>query len=186
MQAEDGIRYLVRSRGLGDVYKRQDQENPAVECPVPMNPYTTDAGSCEATLSFAATSTDNCGIASTTYSVGTSTIAFPYDFPVGSTVVNAVVTDIHGNMSSCSFTVEVIDQTAPMVTCPVPANPYTADEGDCDATLTLNAVATDNCGVASIAYSINAVSYTHLRAHETVLDLVCRLLLEKKQTTNKE
>ena len=23
-QAEDGIRYLVRSRGLGDVYKRQD------------------------------------------------------------------------------------------------------------------------------------------------------------------
>ena len=27
------------------------------------------------------------------------------------------------------------------------------------------------------------VSYTHLRAHETVLDLVCRLLLEKKDTT---
>ena len=26
------------------------------------------------------------------------------------------------------------------------------------------------------------VSYTHLRAHETVLDLVCRLLLEKKTT----
>ena len=25
-----------------------------------------------------------------------------------------------------------------------------------------------------------SVSYTHLRAHETVLDLVCRLLLEKK------
>ena len=23
LQAEDGIRYLVRSRGLGDVYKRQ-------------------------------------------------------------------------------------------------------------------------------------------------------------------
>ena len=29
------------------------------------------------------------------------------------------------------------------------------------------------------------VSYTHLRAHETVLDLVCRLLLEKKKTTIK-
>ena len=27
-----------------------------------------------------------------------------------------------------------------------------------------------------------SVSYTHLRAHETVLDLVCRLLLEKKNT----
>src|SRR5665811_1412908 len=29
-----------------------------------------------------------------------------------------------------------------------------------------------------------AVSYTHLRAHETVLDLVCRLLLEKKKKKN--
>ena len=28
------------------------------------------------------------------------------------------------------------------------------------------------------------VSYTHLRAHETVLDLVCRLLLENKNTTH--
>ena len=30
------------------------------------------------------------------------------------------------------------------------------------------------------------VSYTHLRAHETVLDLVCRLLLAKKKTNNNE
>mgnify|MGYP003381565673 CR=1 FL=1 len=29
------------------------------------------------------------------------------------------------------------------------------------------------------------VSYTHLRAHETVLDIVCRLLLEKKNKTHK-
>src|SRR5665811_2481501 len=29
--------------------------------------------------------------------------------------------------------------------------------------------------------SSRSVSYTHLRAHETVLDLVCRLLLEKKK-----
>ena len=31
------------------------------------------------------------------------------------------------------------------------------------------------------AGNVNAVSYTHLRAHETVLDLVCRLLLEKQK-----
>ncbi|MFL1867527.1 hypothetical protein ACH0C5_21240, partial [Escherichia coli] len=29
--------------------------------------------------------------------------------------------------------------------------------------------------------SINPVSYTHLRAHETSQDLVCTLLLEKKK-----
>ena len=32
-------------------------------------------------------------------------------------------------------------------------------------------------------HNLNPVSYTHLRAHETVLDLVCRLLLEKKKKT---
>ena len=36
VQAEDGIRDLVRSRGLGDVYKRQhltvEQAPPAFEC----------------------------------------------------------------------------------------------------------------------------------------------------------
>ena len=32
------------------------------------------------------------------------------------------------------------------------------------------------------AWERAAVSYTHLRAHETVLDLVCRLLLEKKKS----
>ena len=31
-----------------------------------------------------------------------------------------------------------------------------------------------------------AVSYTHLRAHETVLDLVCRLLLEKNTKRQKK
>ena len=30
----------------------------------------------------------------------------------------------------------------------------------------------------------DTVSYTHLRAHETVLDIVCRLLLEKKKQTH--
>ena len=32
---------------------------------------------------------------------------------------------------------------------------------------------------------LDSVSYTHLRAHETVLDLVCRLLLEKKKNSDK-
>ena len=36
-------------------------------------------------------------------------------------------------------------------------------------------------GRTLLLMAIKAVSYTHLRAHETVLDLVCRLLLEKKK-----
>ena len=32
--------------------------------------------------------------------------------------------------------------------------------------------------------SLSPVSYTHPRPHETVLDIECRLLLEKKTTTH--
>ena len=35
--------------------------------------------------------------------------------------------------------------------------------------------------VGAVVVATVPVSYTHLRAHETVLDLVCRLLLEKKK-----
>ena len=37
-----------------------------------------------------------------------------------------------------------------------------------------------------IENTVLAVPYTHLRAHETVLDLVCRLLLEKKKESYME
>ena len=51
----------------------------------------------------------------------------------------------------------------------------------------LNALSTDFAGLRTGRASVNlldsimAVSYTHLRAHETREDLVCRLLLEKKK-----
>ena len=35
--------------------------------------------------------------------------------------------------------------------------------------------------VFSVLVAVVAVSYTHLRAHETKANLVCRLLLEKKK-----
>src|SRR5665648_1212111 len=39
-------------------------------------------------------------------------------------------------------------------------------------------------GLAICFGLVHPVSYTHLRAHETMHDLVCRLLLEKKKTTD--
>ena len=38
---------------------------------------------------------------------------------------------------------------------------------------------------AKWAYTVGSVSYTHLRAHETGRNLVCRLLLEKKNKKKK-
>ena len=43
------------------------------------------------------------------------------------------------------------------------------------------AISAQDAWIAATALRHDPVSYTHLRAHETVLDLVCRLLLEKKK-----
>ena len=43
----------------------------------------------------------------------------------------------------------------------------------------------NSVGENKIILTAESVSYTHLRAHETVLDLVCRLLLEKKKKKKK-
>src|SRR5659263_714165 len=40
--------------------------------------------------------------------------------------------------------------------------------------------------IKQLSTSVEAVSYTHLRAHETRHDLVCRLLLEKKKKQTKK
>src|SRR5665648_1254537 len=38
----------------------------------------------------------------------------------------------------------------------------------------------------SVMFAVTTVSYTHLRAHETRHEIVCRLLLEKKKKTDKK
>ena len=48
-------------------------------------------------------------------------------------------------------------------------------------TFWIDEVKFENLGTVAHPKSAITVSYTHLRAHETVLDLVCRLLLEKKK-----
>src|SRR5450756_3033396 len=48
-------------------------------------------------------------------------------------------------------------------------------------TVRLQRYATTPFAVTVTGVVVDAVSYTHLRAHETRHDLVCRLLLEKKQ-----
>ena len=64
---------------------------------------------------------------------------------------------------------------------PAPAVTYTG-QARLPATLTLLIVPLPAAGGDVPAVDREAVSYTHLRAHETPEHLVCRLLLEKKNT----
>ena len=57
---------------------------------------------------------------------------------------------------------------------------YPSSGGSFDYRILLMKTNSDGDSVWSKEFT-GSVSYTHLRAHETVLDLVCRLLLEKKK-----
>src|SRR5439155_1564804 len=92
-----------------------DNEKPLIVCPT-ISPKPNDAGQCSASVSFAAAATDNCEVASTVYKIGTTVIASPYAFPVGTNKVDVTVTDVNNNTASCSFEVVVLDP--PNVTWP--------------------------------------------------------------------
>ena len=75
---------------------------------------TTDAdtGACEAVLSNQATATDNCNVTITTDA------PTGFVFPIGTTTVNVTATDDAGNTATASYTVTVVDNEAPTVSCP--------------------------------------------------------------------
>ena len=130
-----------------------DNEAPVANCPVPDESYTTDENEDYATLSFAASPTDNCGVASTTYSVDGTEISFPYQFPVGITTVDVTVTDIHENSSTCSFDVNVGDNEDPEIECSQDLIEVNNDSGACSAMIEIAAPAVSVITSYSIHYT---------------------------------
>jgi hypothetical protein len=129
-----------------------DAEAPVITCPATAT-LNTDAGMCTASSSIGtATATDNCSVSSVTVDN-----SGPYS--VGSTTVTWTATDVNGNTSTCSQTVNVTDAEAPVITCPATAN-LTADAGLCTSSASAGTTnATDNCSISTITAS-NAGPYS--------------------------
>lgn len=73
-------------------------------------------------------------------------------FPVGETTVTATATDEAGNVTSCAFTVSILDTTPPEVVCP--EDVVVEAVGVFGATVTYPpAVATDNGSIPAVTYS---------------------------------
>ncbi len=128
----------------------------------------TDPSQCSYTVngtSWNATATDNCGIASLTYTLsgatsGTGSNLNGVSLNKGTTTVTWTATDIVGFTATCSFSVTVTDNQAPTATCP--ANQFVAaNTGLCTYTHTSNSwdvIGADNCAVASIAYTLSGAT----------------------------
>jgi uncharacterized repeat protein (TIGR01451 family) len=123
-----------------------DNTPPVVTAPANVTAYTgPGATSCGTVVSDAtlgtATANDNCpGIGSITRTGVPSGNAFP----VGNTTITYSVTDAHGNSSSATQTVTVIDNTLPQISCPANITIEPTCPSGAIATYTAP-VGTDNC-----------------------------------------
>jgi len=120
-----------------------DTEAPTITCPTNITA-STDPGVCSATIAIGSpTVNDNCGIASVTNNA-------PATFPRGTTVVTWTVTDNGGNTATCTQTIVVEDNEAPLITCPgnITVNNV---PGNCGRNVSYAAPAImDNCNITAM------------------------------------
>jgi len=125
-----------------------DTEQPVIECPEDIE-VSNDAGACSAIVNYSLpTANDNCD--GSIAPVLVDGLSSGSAFPVGITNVTYEATDLAGNVSSCTFTVEVLDNELPDITCPADIV-VDAVSGDCDAAVNYaDPSFSDNCPGATL------------------------------------
>ncbi|MBK9453072.1 MAG: HYR domain-containing protein [Bacteroidetes bacterium] len=115
-----------------------DNTNPTIACPANISVNNT-LNACSAPVTFSVTTTDNCSSSVVSSPASGST------FAMGTTTVNATATDVAGNTAACSFTVTVVDNQLPTITCPANVT-VNNDPGLCSAVVSYSTPAgSDNC-----------------------------------------
>jgi len=167
-----------------------DNENPTITCPADIS-VNADAGSCSACAVVPGTPVtgDNCGVASVSNNA-------PACFPLGTTVVQWMVTDVNGNTATCNQNVTVspnaifLSETHQNVTCSGSGNgsidltvsggaaPYTFNWSNGATTEDLSGLSagiytvtvTDDCGTTSslsVTITEDVLSITGAVTHVT-------------------
>ena len=96
-----------------------DSQAPAITC-VDDITVANDPGMCGAMVEFDLPEvTDNCGVASLVMIEGMESGSV---FPVGETTLTFEATDLSGNVSTCSFSITVLDLENPVIVCPSDIN----------------------------------------------------------------
>jgi gliding motility-associated-like protein len=117
----------------------------------PTNLILSANASCEAVANWTPPmASDNCAISSTAATHAPGSI-----FPIGTTTVLYSATDATGNTGTCSFTVQVTDNSPPAFgSCPT--NITVSSSPTCSTAVTWSVpVATDNCGTPSVSSTHN-------------------------------
>jgi len=152
-----------------------DNTPPVVTAPAAVTLFTgPGATSCGVTVANldatlgTGSATDNCSGVGSVIRTG---VPAGNSFPVGTTTVTYSATDAHGNSASATQVVTVVDNTAPVISCP--ANIVLEPSCPTGAIATYSTpTATDNCGVSSVnrtaglasgsVFPIGTTTVTHL------------------------
>ncbi|HQL23270.1 MAG TPA: HYR domain-containing protein, partial [candidate division Zixibacteria bacterium] len=105
-------------------------------------------GQCSAPATFSVTATDNCPLA--------TAVAYPPSgsvFPVGTTMVQVIATDLLNNCDTTWFPVTVRDTEPPQLIYPE-SLVVGVDSGQCAAAVTYTLSAVDNCGTPAVTVSL--------------------------------
>jgi len=131
-----------------------DAEKPTIVCPGNLS-VTSAAGWCGSNVVYALSAADNCGVVSTNQLAGLPSGSL---FPVGVTINRFRVSDAAGNTNQCTFTVTVLDQQLPVITCPSDITTNTAPGANAVTNIALGTPATsDNCTVAGFSNNAPAI-----------------------------
>lgn len=131
----------------------------------------SDLNSCTYTnigSAWNASASDNCAVSSITYSLTGATTGNGESldgvvFNLGTTSVLWTVSDNSGNISTCSFDVEIIDNQLPAISsCGADGDQLVnSDLGVCSFTQSStnwDAVSSDNCGISAIEYTLSGAT----------------------------
>jgi len=141
---------------------------PLIECPEDTI-VNTDEGVCYAELTLSAINLNECVTNDILYYIGTTPITFPYQFPIGTTTVRAILEYGNYDPAECTFNVTVIDEEDPVIECPDNISEEgcsiqelgsitTLGYSDIQTEITLEQLiiaggnASDNCEIESITY----------------------------------
>ncbi|MFM9826397.1 T9SS type A sorting domain-containing protein, partial [Flavobacterium sp.] len=96
-------------------------------------------------------SSDTCGIQSITISKSTFNCS-----NIGPNTVSLTVADVSGNTSTCDSVVTIVDNLAPVLSCPITPAPLCTNNSTkyTKAGTGWNATATDNCSVPTLTYAL--------------------------------
>ncbi len=145
-----------------------DNQQPTITCPIGIS-HGVDAGLCSYTYTPNSPGYfDNCSIANLTWTMSGATIgASPGNginlipstaFNTGTTTVTYTVTDGSSLSRSCQFTVIVVDNIPPTLSCPATPQNRSADLGACTYTTVgteFDPSASDNCSGYILENNLN-------------------------------